>query len=265
MNSEQTIETLKSIKQEVLSLGYKDKITKDRLQRRLEMIIDNYFGSKSKYAIDIGTTNFDYSLPMRPLKIDYTEHFHKAWEDGKLIWTNIIDIMIEEIQSFPSIKKEALSKAAPKTDSNQNRKIFIVHGHDDEMVQASARLVTKLGFDPIILREQPNQGRTIIEKFEDYSDVPFAIVLFSPDDEGKSLKETHLHKRPRQNVIFELGFFLGKLGRQNVVVLHKEVEDFEILSDFQGILFEPYHNGWELKIAKEIKAAGFEVDLNKLA
>ena len=133
------------------------------------------------------------------------------------------------------------------------------------MVEASARFVKKLGFEPIVLREQPNQGRTIIEKFEDYSDVDFAIVLFSPDDLGKSKDDENLNPRPRQNVVFELGFFIGKLGRKNVVVLHKIIENFEMLSDFQGVLFQPFQDGWEFFVAREIKAAGFEVDLNQLS
>ena len=132
------------------------------------------------------------------------------------------------------------------------------------MVQTVARFISNLGFEPIILREQPNQGMTIIEKFENYSDVDFAIVLFSPDDLGKAKDDDKLNPRPRQNVVFELGFFIGKLSRKNVVVLHREINDFEMLSDFQGVLFQPYHKGWEFSIAQEMKSVGFKIDLNKL-
>lgn len=253
------IEKLTKIIIVIRDIEFRNENKKNKVKQTLDMYIRHIWGEDSHYITTLEGSKFITWPFSYYFKIE-NEKDLVEWEEAKNEWIYLVETMIEEINLSKGKNLEGKMKS-----QDRKRWIFIVHGHDDEMVQASARLVTKLGFDPIILREQPNQGRTIIEKFEDYSDVPFAIVLFSPDDEGKSVKETQLHKRPRQNVIFELGFFLGKLGRQNVVVLHKEVEDFEILSDFQGILFEPYHNGWELKIAKEIKAAGFEVDLNKLA
>ena len=142
--------------------------------------------------------------------------------------------------------------------------IFIVHGHDDAAKLSVARFVEKLGLHEIILHEQPNKGRTIIEKFEDYSNVVFAIVLLTPDDIGYPQNKPEEEKpRARQNVIFELGFFVGKLGRNRVCALHKG--DVEILSDFDGVLYVPMGsgNGWKLELAKEMKGAGIEFDLNK--
>lgn len=113
-------------------------------------------------------------------------------------------------------------------------------------------------------KQQPNEGRTIIEKFEDHADVGFAIVLMTPDDVGALVKEKDkLKPRARQNVIMELGFFLGKLGRKRVCALHKDVE---IPSDYKGVLYVPMdkQGGWQLKLATEIKAAGIEIDLNKV-
>ncbi len=113
------------------------------------------------------------------------------------------------------------------------KKIFIVHGHDEEAKYSLARFLEKLGIEVIILHEQPNGGRTIIEKFEDYSDVSYAVVLLTPNDLGGGKNDLDFLPRARQNVIFELGFFIGALGRERVCALHKG--EVEIPSIFRGI------------------------------
>lgn len=96
----------------------------------------------------------------------------------------------------------------------KGHKIFLVHGHDDRALHETARFLERLRQDVIILQEQPNQGRTLIEKFEDYAEVGFAIVLLTPDDKGgpKDSTTPDLKPRARQNVVFELGYLLGRLG-----------------------------------------------------
>jgi hypothetical protein len=261
MKNRELVEKFHELKVNTENLSYDNKSEKDKIKKRLEMIIRNKFGNDSHYLNDLLKVEFYYDPLIWFGGEDYSREHREAWEEGKQKWCNLIETMIEEIQFFSSDG----NLLEPKIDSNnKSQRIFIVHGHDNEMVEASARFVKKLGFEPIILREQPNQGRTIIEKFEDYSDVDFAIVLFSPDDLGKSKGDKNINPRPRQNVVFELGFFIGKLGRKNVVVLHKIIEDFEMLSDFQGVLFHPFQEGWELFIGREIKSVGFDVDLNRL-
>lgn len=128
-----------------------------------------------------------------------------------------------------------------------------------------ARFLERLEQDVIILREQPNQGRTIIEKFEDYSDVGFAVVLLTPDDRGgpASAGFDEQHYRARQNVILELGYFLGRSGRSRVCALYRE--GVEIPSDYSGILYVKLDadGGWRLRLAKELNATGLPVDMNK--
>lgn len=116
----------------------------------------------------------------------------------------------------------------------------------------------------IILHEQPNQGRTVIEKFEGSADVDFAVVLLTPDDVGHIADGSDEPKpRARQNVIFELGYFVGRLGRSRVCALHKG--GVEILSDYDGVIYVSMDDpqGWRLLLAREIKAAGIDVDLNR--
>ena len=146
----------------------------------------------------------------------------------------------------------------------QGHDVFIVHGHDDSTKETVAEFVKSLGLHAVVLHEQPNSGRTIIEKFEAYSNVGFAVVLLTPDDIGASSKDReNLQPRARQNVILELGFFLGKIGREKVCVLYKE--DVEIPSDYQGVLYTLFDSSgsWRPQLAKELKHAGFVVDLNK--
>ncbi|CAH0281016.1 hypothetical protein SRABI27_03774 [Pedobacter sp. Bi27] len=151
------------------------------------------------------------------------------------------------------------------TKMPDHKKVFLVHGHDQELKEKTARFLSKLGLDPIILHEQSNRGQTIIEKFEKHSDVSYAVVLLSPDDVGRSVKDDaeKQHFRARQNVIFELGYFIGKLGRNKVCAVIKG--GVETPSDYDGILYLQYDDadGWKMFLAKELKNAGLPVDLNK--
>lgn len=157
------------------------------------------------------------------------------------------------------------SGVPPSTFGNE---IFIVHGRDDGTKETVARFVEQLGLKATILHEQPNEGRTIIEKLEDCADrAGFAIVLLTPDDVGalKDRIEDESKPRARQNVIFELGYFMGKLGRERVCPLFKG--EIENPSDIDGVVYVPMNDteGWKLKLCQEMKNAGFLIDLNKLA
>lgn len=146
------------------------------------------------------------------------------------------------------------------------KKVFIVHGHDERLKNAAARLVTKLGLEPVILHELPNKGRTLIEKFLEHSDVAFALVLLTRDDRGGSagLSPENYEFRARQNVVLELGYFLAQLGRRRVAAVYES--GVEIPSDYKGVLFIPYDAGgrWEYEAAKEMRAADIRIDLNDI-
>jgi len=121
------------------------------------------------------------------------------------------------------------------------------------------------GLRAIILHEQSNQGRTLIEKFEANADVAFAIVLLTADDKGGKIEmdTDTFQPRARQNVVLELGFFLGKIGRDRVCAICEE--GVEIPSDFNGVAYVQFNaNGaWKLEVAREIQAAGIPIDMNK--
>jgi len=196
--------------------------------------------------------------------VSYGHVFYNGLKDA----SNLLESMIDEIRDYwpneePAPKEKSEKSTAPASN------VFIVHGHDEGAKHSVAELIKKLELKPIILHEQSNKGRTIIEKFEDYSDVEFAVILLTPDEccgpadkRDKLLSDGLLKDRARQNVIFELGFFIGKLGRNRVCALHKG--NLEIPSDYRGVLFIPMEGDWQLSLAKEMKAAGIKVDLNKI-
>ena len=171
-----------------------------------------------------------------------------------------LDEKREDIKDVPLTFTTALQQ---RNYSNSSA-IFLVHGHDNSVLHETARFLEKLKQEIVILREQPNEGRTIIEKFVDYSEVGFAIVLLTPDDRGGTLDCPYEKQqmRARQNVIMELGYFLGKLGRERVAALYKS--GVEIPSDYQGVLFTEIDSGdgWKFQLAKELKAAGYNIDMN---
>jgi predicted nucleotide-binding protein len=157
----------------------------------------------------------------------------------------------------------AKTNAGPEPPQGEKKvlkpEVFVVHGHDEAAKQEVARALERLGLRPIILHEQPDSGRLILEKFEAHADAGYSVVILTPDDDcgGK--------RRARQNVIFELGYFLGKLGRGRVQALHKQ--GVEVPSDLHGWLYTQMDDGggWKFKLGREPKAAGFNVDLNRLA
>ncbi len=163
------------------------------------------------------------------------------------------------------VEQQTNSKVnASSSDTKQSgvsRKVFIVHGHDEGARETVARFLTQLEFEPIILHEQANQGKTVIEKVETYGDVPFAVVLLTPDDIGCKKGGTP-NPRARQNVLLELGYFVGRLGRNHVCALMRD--EIEMPSDFTSIVYENFDSSgaWKLALGRELKAVGFEVDLN---
>jgi len=144
-------------------------------------------------------------------------------------------------------------------------KIFIVHGHDDAARLDMARTLEKAGFEAIILHEQPDAGCTIIEKFENYAEVSFAVILYTECDFGraKDMPVDSEKYRARQNVVFEHGFFIGKLGRDHVCALVKG--NVETPGDLSGVVYIPMdkEGAWKMSLAKNMKAAGLPVDMNK--
>jgi predicted nucleotide-binding protein len=188
-----------------------------------------------------------------------------------LVWTKVMvvesDKLLDDITSdvLKSVEKDSAGINITTKEMDMN-KIFIVHGHDDSMKHDVAIFIEKLGFEAIILHEQANAGLTIIEKIEKFSDIGYGIVLYSPCDVGaKNEKGTspELELRARQNVVFEHGYLIGKLGRNKVSALVKD--KIELPSDTDGVVYISYDNiEWKSHICRELKSAGYKVDMNIL-
>jgi predicted nucleotide-binding protein len=152
--------------------------------------------------------------------------------------------------------------------SNLRRRVFVVCGTDGEMKQAVTNALTKLRLVPIVMCEEPSQGRKLVDRFQDYADIGFAVVLLSPDDFAYSKDESPTKRklRPRQDVVFELGFLLGKLGKGNLLVLFREFIDFEGPTDFEGMKVTAFddRDSWKLALIRELTNCGYNIDANRI-
>lgn len=156
----------------------------------------------------------------------------------------------------PEVLLREMRKAFPP-------KVFVSHGHDDGATSEVVSFLEDAGVQAVVLREQPRASQSLLELFEKHANVEFAVVLVTPDDTG-SRRGQPPQPRARQNVIFELGFFLARLGRHRVVALCKEEgESIEWPSNYQGVLYREMDpgGGWQLKLAKDMKAVGVELHL----
>lgn len=193
---------------------------------------------------------------------------HHEWFAAKL---NNLESLAERIDLFdvvPGVSSRPQRSAPSVPRPASTKDVFVVHGHDNEAKLIVARFIEHCGLRPVILHEEADEGRTVIEKFEETSNVAFAIVLLTPDDVGALAPaagaDPSLQPRARQNVILELGYFLGKLGRKGVCALRRG--DVEIPSDFAGVIYTPLdaNEGWKFTLARELKRAGLEVDLERV-
>jgi len=223
-----------------------------------------------------------YSLADSTLYYDWknrTESFVHRLNDS--FYLNKLQALIksfEEEHFNPSCLKDILgllkslredidiqSMPHDNTIQTNSKKVFIVHGHSELHISQTESFLQRLGFEPVILRDQPSQGQTIIEKLESYTDVTFAIVLYTSCDKGgKNEDNANMKPRARQNVVFEHGYLNARLGRNRVCALVEE--GVEIPSDLDGVVYIciDKKNFWKYEVAKEMKASGLDVDLNRL-
>ena len=176
----------------------------------------------------------------------------------------ILESMIAEVGEYweDTPQVAAPSETAQPSVLPSSNQVFVIHGSDHGIKSEIARFLENLGLEPVILHEQADQGLTIIEKFEQSAHAGFAVALLTPDDVGGT-NQGNLQPRARQNVVLELGYFIGKLGRSRVCALRQG--DVEIPSDYSGVLYIPLDDGdgWKLALIRELKKAGFNVDANR--
>ena len=216
---------------------------------RAEKYLISHYGEQSHEYSEF--KKLDFTIMSFGLDIAHSEYVASCHKDIRTA-IEIFRVYLEDVEETPGFVQ---------TQSLNYSKVFIVHGHDGELKQSVARIIEKQGIEAIILSEQANLGRTIIEKLEGYTDVGGAICLFTADDLGRAKSSEDDSYRARQNVVFEAGYFMGKLGRDHVVMLADQ--GVEIPSDLAGVVYADTKN-WQFDMLKEVKAIGYNVDLNKL-
>ena len=187
--------------------------------------------------------------------------------DGKI---HRIDSIIERLELIPL--NEAYPDPNPSVPSSspdplRTNKVFIVHGHDEVSKNSLEVFLHEIGLEPVVLHRQADEGLTVIEKFEKHSDVSYAFILLTPDEiaylkseEHKTDSERRKEYRARPNVIFEFGFFVGKLGRSRVCCLY--TGEVTLPSDVSGMIYKKYNSSIEevaYSIIKDLKASGYAI------
>jgi predicted nucleotide-binding protein len=241
------------------------------LEHSIERTLDQVFGTdtveRSRYASahNLDRTRVFMVMAGMPLP-DHRPGITEGKSEALSILKGIIDGLREDLEEFTAADVgNQPSTGFPSEQHKPTRKVFVVHGHDEAAKEAVARFLQQIDLQPIILHEQSSGGRTVIEKIEFYGAVDFVVVLLTPDDVGAANgDEDKLNERARQNVIFELGYFISRLGRERVCALKKG--NVEVLSDFAGVVYTTMDgsNGWKVQLAQEIDAAGIPVDFNRV-
>ncbi len=196
-----------------------------------------------------------------------------AAKDKKYLLENLLKSKIKgtylctEKFLYTSQKNTEPTQSVVSDMSGMSRRIFVVSGEDDEMKKAITWALTRIGLVPVVLCEEPSQGRKIVEHFKDYADVGFALVLLSPDDYvyGKDEAPTKRKLSPKQKVVFQLGFLSGKLGKDKVLIFFRECNGFEV-PYFEGLKTTPFddRDSWKLSLIRELTNNGFSIDVDRI-
>jgi predicted nucleotide-binding protein len=256
-------EELARLKEEYNKLAVRDNANRERLENELTTVIGLSVPREDakRYTDKLRRVSF-YPIVTA---IGGRDDTPLAWAEGVRKVVGLIESVEHNIKL---IAKSAPGKVAAKRAPRGNR-VFIVHGHDHEMLRDVEAYVRRIDIDPVILIDEPNKGGTVVEKFERNSAVQFAIVLFSPDDMGRAFDAPPeaLKRRPRQNAVLELGFFIGKLGRENTVLLvdATSTDEVEYPSDLGGLIPISYRrdSDWKTKLTREFRAASIPYNKDK--
>jgi predicted nucleotide-binding protein len=259
---EQSLALLRRSLEGVSSLGQLEKysVEHEKWERSARSTIGFVFGKESPYLSQFGSTLQPYSSQVETYPVWKADAFRKI--SPKV--TALLETMIDEVELYWGVGTLEMTPGAKEASvSSRDKNIFIIHGHDAGAKEEVARFISKLGLNPIILHEHANAGRTVIEKFEEHAEVSYAIAILTPDDVGASNAEREsLRPRARQNVLFEFGYFIGKLGRGCVCGLIKG--NVETPSDYSGVLYIHLDaaGAWRIELLRELKAAKLQIDAN---
>lgn len=230
------------------SLKYKDEKTLDYIKRKIGLYNHTIFNNERDYEKQ------SHEISFWPMVYPCSEGTKSGcWTSGQENLINLIKTMKEDY--------EMVNNNVAVTQKKSNNKVFIVHGRDDKKLNEVELFVRRIGLEPIILKEQASKGKSIIEKIEAYSDVAFAIILYTACDVGKYKDDEELSPRARQNVVFEHGYMVAHLKRENVIALIENGVD--IPGDWSGVVYTTYDSNWKQDTMKEMEAAGLIFNWSK--
>jgi predicted nucleotide-binding protein len=256
------------IRTEIQALAVKDEAGRKRLVNELENVARAVLpkADVERYVKQIQHAG-DSFYPA--VFFGGTDRTPISWPQGQSETVAVID-SIEHQLRLTNSQAKLPEKPAKAKSATGSKKIFIVHGHDEAILNAVLAYVHRLELEPIVLKDQASQGKTIIEKIEHHSDVGFAIVLLSADDVGRSNKESAEADKPRarQNAVLELGYFMGLLGRRNVcVIVNADMnEQTEYPTDIAGVIRIPYRpsGDWQVQLLREFRGADLQFNQDRI-
>ena len=260
-NKSQALKRIRAALDQIPNLKEKrnGSIDFDVWKRDTRNALASIFGDKSTQVQEFNKVSYS---PYVAIGEPYAQDAYARGLDKAL---GLLQSMSNEITEFWP-ENSVIPKGSPQLSPAEpvsTAGLFLVHGRDHGTRDTVAKFLSDLGIEAIVLEDQPNAGRTVIEKLEEFSNVGYAIVLCTPDDVGALADDPgNLRPRPRQNVVQELGYFHGRLGRDRVGALIKG--ELEMPSDFDGVAYIRMDDvgGWKLKLIRELRAAGFDVDAN---
>lgn len=265
MTDTKAIETLNNLISEISGIQ-RNSCEHTRWLANVLRVLDEKFGADSQYSTTIrafpwketGSGIYNAYNYQSERERDHQNAFRRQMEQAKGIIQSAVDALTDLVS-------EANEKASQIAGSFDPKKVFIVHGHNETVKQSVARTLETIGLTPIILAEQPDKGRTVIEKFEkEGNDVGFAVVLLTADDKGRKNRARTMQSRARQNVVFEMGYFMALLGRERVMLLLQE--GVEEPSDLKGVVYTALDKdgAWKYRLVKELREQGYEVSSDSL-
>lgn len=230
-----------------------------RMNAKQRKLIADYAQIKQKTSGNMAITIQAEEYPRYKDTLDYMLEYEYVTEIDVDFGANHLYFKQPSFDSFAEIVMTQEMEEEPMVTEYSNKKVFIVHGHDEQLLQEVELMIHRIGLQPIILKNEASGGRTVIEKIERYTDVGFGIVLYTACDEGRVKGATNFNRRARQNVVFEHGYLCAKLSRSRVVALNDS--SIEVPSDLAGVVYISREaSDWKSQIMREMREAGLEFD-----
>jgi len=233
--------------------------------------LQKVFGENSTEAVTFGSIVFYYTyLTYDFLNDGWKEHifnhkdvFEKGLRNAIFYLKNYESEILDDVDLRDRVGGAGVGGQKGSSKKSNTKNILIVHGHNDSVKDKVASFISKLGIEPIILNEQINRGQTLLEKFEEYSDISVAIIIFTNEDMGNNNDESEYEKKARQNMIFEVGYFLGELGDRNMIVIAEQGVILPSVLEGYDYFKMDSEEKWKKDIAEKLKdMKRFNIDMS---